>query len=309
MEKREISNSILLKELPKIVQKHSDTQINSIRFIGSGSNGKAFKAETADGAVVLKAYRTKGDQEIEAKQLCILAKNTSVKIPEVYFTYEDNRFSVLCMDFIPGQNVLNPLFLLKSKAQKEAFANEVISGLSQLHSVKGEKYGNLENPTYTSWLEYYNENKIEPQLYGLKKLTENGKFPKKNLELLKDATRLFNEIITEPNSPALIHGDINIMNIMADPKTLKLNGFIDPSGAIWADREYDLFQLLNMWGNSFGLYNTYKKMNTVSQHCDFKTAYYGALNEASCRLGNGLIMPVWEIQCNHRLKKALKRYI
>lgn len=37
------------------------------------------------------------------------------------------------------------------------------------------------------------------------------------------------------------------MNIMADPKTLKLTAFIDPCTSIWADREYDLFQLRNMW--------------------------------------------------------------
>ena len=86
-----------------------------------------------------------------------------------------------------------------------------------------------------------------------------------------------------------------------------LQGFIDPSSYIWADREYDLFQLLNMWGNSFYLYETYKKHCPLKPDADFRVAFYGALNEASCRLSGGLIMPLWEILCNRRLKKEIKK--
>ena len=95
---------------------------------------------------------------------------------------------------------------------------------------------------------------------------------------------------------------------MADPKTMKLTGFIDPCGSMWADREYDLFQFLNMWGNAFKLYDTYKSKCKMSEHCDFKVSFYGALHENSMRLKGGLIVPVWEIQNNNRLKKAMARY-
>jgi hypothetical protein len=98
------------------------------------------------------------------------------------------------------------------------------------------------------------------------------------------------------------------MNIMADPKDMKLTGFIDPCGSMWADNEYDLFQFLNMWGNAFSLYDTYKSKCRMSEHCDFKVAFYGALHENSMRLKGGLIVPVWEIQNNNRLKKVMKRY-
>ena len=51
---------------------------------------------------------------------------------------------------------------------------------------------------------------------------------------------------------------------MADKKTFKLTGFIDPCGSIWADREYDLFQLRNMWGDAYGLYETYKSFKNIT---------------------------------------------
>ena len=178
----------------------------------------------------------------------------------------------------------------------------------QWHSVKGEKFGYIENATYNSWKEFYLENKVLKDLAGLKKLMDEGKYSKKNYDLLCRGLDIFKEVVNEPEYPVLIHGDLNIMNIMADPKDMKLTGFIDPCGSMWADNEYDLFQFLNMWGNAYNLYDTYKSKCKMSEHCDFKVAFYGALHENSMRLKGGLIVPVWEIQNNNRLKKAMKKY-
>ncbi len=52
----------------------------------------------------------------------------------------------------------------------------------------------------------------------------------------------------------LIHGDLNVMNIMTDKK-LHLTAIIDPLESKWADPEYELFQLRNLTGNCFKLYH------------------------------------------------------
>ena len=96
------------------------------------------------------------------------------------------------------------------------------------------------------------------------------------------------------------------MNMMADGN-LKLTGFIDPCGTIWADREYDLFQLRNMWGDAYGIYETYKEKCPLSQYTDFRVAYYGAMHEVSMRLGGGLIMPLWEDLDLRRLRKEMDK--
>ena len=121
-----------------------------------------------------------------------------------------------------------------------------------------------------------------------------------------EATELFNRLPQEKTKPVLIHADLNIMNIMADPKTLKLIAFIDPCGSIWADREYDLFQLRNMWGDAYGLYETYKRKYKTSEFTDFRVAYYGAMLEASMRLKGGHIVPLWEDLNFARMKKEMK---
>lgn len=302
------SDKHLLPLLPKLVFENLNKKADKFKFIGGGSFGRVYKAVLSDGeTIAIKAYRVQGSQYEEAQQLNLLSENTSVKMPKVLFTYEDDETAVLAMTFVEGQNVLNPIFLLKSKSQKQKFADDVVSGMIEWHNVTNDKFGSLSNPVYDSWYEYYKKEKQEPWLKALKELSENGKFSKKRLKLLCEATELFNNLPEENRKPVLIHSDLNIMNIMADKKTLKLTAFIDPCACMWADREYDLFQLRNMWGDAYGLYKTYKQKHEMSEYSDFRVAYYGAMNEASCRLGGGLIMPLWEVLCNNRLKKEMKK--
>ncbi len=304
-----LNDKYLLSRLPEVAEKHLDTKVANLKFIGGGSFGKVYKCKKTNGEIIiLKAYHIGGMENTEAEQLKILGENTSVTMPDVYFTHRDEDIAVMCMSFVEGKNALDTSFLLKSKKQKQSFADSVVDGMLQWHSVKGEKFGYLENAVYSSWKEFYIENKVSRDLAGLKALMNDGKYSKKSYDLLCRGFDIFKEIVDEPDSPVLIHGDLNIMNIMADPKTMKLTGFIDPCGSMWADREYDLFQLLNMWGNAYKLYDTYKAKCKMSEHCDFKVAFYGALHENSMRLKGGITVPVWEIQNNQRLKKAMKKY-
>lgn len=302
------SNKHILPIIPELVSEKLDKKVTDIKFIGGGSYGRVYKTVLSnEKTIAVKAYRIQGSQYDEAQQLNILSANTSVEMPKVIFIYEDEETAILAMSFVDGQNVLNPLFLLKSKSQKQKFADDVISGMLEWHGVTNDKFGELSNPKYDTWLEYYKKEKQELWLAGLKELSKKGKFSKKNLKLLCEATEIFNNLPEENSSPVLIHSDLNIMNIMADPKTLKLTAFIDPCTCMWAEREYDLFQLRNMWGDAYGLYDTYKQKYKLSEYADFRVAYYGAMNEAHCRLGGGLIMPLWEVLCNNRLKKEMKK--
>lgn len=302
------SDKYLLSRLPIIVSEKLNKEIKEIKFIGGGSFGRVYKTVLSDGrCIALKAYRVQGSQDREAEQLRILAENTAVKMPEVLFTYEDEGTALLAMSFVEGENALSPAFLLKSKKQKEIFASDVINGMFGWHSVKGEKFGSLTEPSYDSWYEYYRKEKQEPWLKALSELCEKGSFSKKRLRLLKEATELFNSLPEEKSEPVLIHGDLNIMNIMADRKSFTLTAFIDPCGSMWADREYDLFQLRNMWGDAYGLYETYKEKHPLSEYADFRVAYYAAMHEASMRLSGGIAITLWEDLNNMRLRREMKK--
>ncbi len=302
------SDKHLLSILPGVISEKLNKKVDKFKFIGGGSYGRVYKTLLSDGEIIaVKGYKLQEMQHEESQQLKFLSEHTSVKMPEVLFTYEDDDTAILAMSFVEGQNVLNPAFLLKSKSQKQKFADEVISGMLEWHSVTNDKFGSLSNPVYDSWYEYYKTERQEPWLKALKELSDNGKFSKKKMELLFEATELFNKLPKENTTPVLIHADLNIMNIMADPKTFKLIAFIDPCGSIWADREYDLFQLRNMWGDAYGLYETYKRKCETSEFTDFRVAYYGAMLEASMRLKGGHIIPLWEDLNFARLKNEMKK--
>ena len=301
------SDKHLSSILPNIISEKLNKRVDNLKFIGGGSYGRVYKTLLSDGEIIaVKGYKLQEMQHEESEQLKFLSEHTSVKMPEVLFTYEDNDTAILAMSFVEGQNVLNPAFLLKSKRQKQKFADDVVAGMLEWHSVTNDKFGSLSNPVYDSWYEYYKTERQEPWLKALKELSDNGKFSKKKMELLFEATEIFNNLPQENTKPVLIHADLNIMNIMADPKTFKLIAFIDPCGSIWADREYDLFQLRNMWGDAYGLYETYKRKCETSEFTDFRVAYYGAMLEASMRLKGGHIVPLWEDLNFVRLKKEIK---
>ena len=302
------SDKFLLRVIPRIVTEKLGAETAGIKFIGGGSFGRVYAVTLVSSQVIaVKAYRVQGSQHDEAQQLSILAENTDVKMPQVLFTYEDEDTAILGMTFVEGKNALDPMFLFKSKKQKNKFADSVIDGMLKWHSVTNDKFGSLTDAHYDTWIEYYKKEKQEPWLKALGELADKGKFSLKKLELLQKATEIFNSNYNENSTPVLIHADLNIMNIMADPKTMILTAFIDPCGAMWADREYDLFQFRNMWGDAFGLYEAYKKKTGLGDDADFRVAYYGAMHEASMRLKGGLIVPVWEDLDMKRLKKEMKK--
>ena len=303
------SDKHLMSVLPDIIFEKLNQKVTDFKYIGGGSYGRVYKVTLSDGEVIaVKGYIVQGMHRKEALQLDILSKNTSIMMPEVLFTYEDEDTEILAMSFVEGQNVLSPKFLFKSKSQKQKFADEVILGMLEWHNVTNDKFGSLENPEYDSWYEFYKKEKQESWLEALNELAENGKFSKKKMKILYEATEIFNGLPQEKTKPVLIHADLNIMNIMADPKTFRLIAFIDPCDSIWADREYDLFQFHNMWGDAYGLYETYKRKCKVSEFIDFRVAYYGAMHEASMRLKGGQIVPLWEDLNFARLKKEMKKY-
>lgn len=304
----DISDKHLLSLIPELVFEKTGKRTKGIKFIGGGSFGRVFKTELSDGGIIaVKAYKVQGSQYDEAEQLEMLSKNTSVKMPEVIFTYEDENTAILAMSFIEGKNVLEVPFLLKPKEKKQSFAESVVRGMLEWHSVKNDKFGCLSAPVYDRWTEYYRKEKQEPWLRGFRELTEKGKLSKNRLKVLEKATEIFNSLPEGDSKPVLIHADLNIMNIMADAQSLELIAFIDPNGCMWADREYDLYQLRNMWGDAYGIYEKYKEKCPLSPYTDFRVAYYGAMHEVSMRLKVGHVLPLWEDLNIRRLKKEMKK--
>lgn len=302
------------KILKNIIENKLNIKVGDLKFIGGGSFGRVFKCTDIQSGItyVIKAYLTDGIAEREAQSLNYLARNKAVKIPKVYFMQtkkDEYDFDCLCMEYIEGKNaLLNAGLLLAPKNTKRIFAEETINGLLSIHSITNEngKFGYLDCPDHDTWLSFYTP--FAESIYKeALQANKNGKFDKHILDEMTQVYKKFDKIFdVDVTKPSLIHGDCNVMNIMVDKK-YHVTAFIDPLNSIFADREYDIFQLQNLTGDCFDLYETYKLRYNVSDKCDIKCAFYGLWNEALVYLRTGTYTKFIMNSAIKRMKKQIGR--
>ncbi len=282
-----------------------------VSYMGGGSFGRAVFVQCKDGQkLVVKFLRAKGMMEKEAHDLKLLAKYSTIRIPEVLFTrLGDDKIPVDCygMEQIEGKTSLFALgMLLISKKRRKEFADKVTTALHAIHSCKNNKFGDTMNADSDSWLDYYRPFAAEV-LRKAEEYFAAGKLEEKIIFAMRAAWKKFDIIFSEEVKDAcLIHGDLNVGNIMVG-KGYKITGFIDPLNSAYADREYDLFQFDNLTGKRFFLRETYIKKYGASRYCMQKLAFYGLWNEVYCYIKSGvlvnLIMNPLVKNMNERLKE------
>lgn len=296
----------------KVIKEYYGCNALSVKYVGGGSFGYAFKVEipVTPYKLILKACRVSGMCQSEAKALKALGNDTLVHIPAVYFTYDASDkipLDFLAEEFVEGTDCFTDFSkLFADKNKKEAFANKIADALGYWHSKTNNKFGSLENPEYDSWLDFYKPF-AQDILETAVKMNSAGEISNKTLSVMKAAWNSFDYIFSEPIKEAsLIHGDLNVMNVMAD-KNLSITAIIDPLECKWADKEFDLFQLRNLTGEFFNLYETYKSKFPVSAKCDLKCAFYAVYHEVYCFISSGTHTEFILRKAVKRLEKEMKK--
>ncbi len=296
-----------------VLENKYNAKVNSIKYVGGGSFGFVYKAaiDKEPFTVIMKACRTEGICEREASELTLLGADSLIKIPKVYFTYfatDEIPIDFICMEFVDGTNCFTDFVkLFNSKKTKERFADEITKIIHHWHEQTNDKFGLIGNAVYDEWLDFYKPFAADT-LDCARELTNSGKLEKKVLATMERAWSAFDYIFSDKvEAASLIHGDMNVMNIMSD-KRLKPLAIIDPLESKWADKEYELFQLRNLTGDKFGLYDTYKAKYPVSEKCDIKTAFYALYHEVYAYIISGtkvnfILMPLVK-RMNQELDKC-----
>ena len=263
-------------------------------YLGGGSFGRAVGITLTDGtALVVKLLRAPDMAEKEAHALRLLRAHCPAPLPRVFFVRKaDERIPADCygMQRIEGKSGLLSLrLLLQSEKKRRAFAEEVTAALHAIHGCTQDMFGDTMHPDCAEWTDYYGPF-AEAVLRGAERLTAQNKLDAGIPEVMRAAMRRFDTIFCERVPTAsLIHGDLNIANIMVG-KGGKLTGFIDPLNSLYADREYDLFQFNNLTGKRFYLCETYIRNYGASEHCIQKLAFYGLWNEVYCYIRSGVLV-------------------
>ena len=295
-----------------VLEREWACQVKDIRFLGGGSFGFVYAAviDRAPGTVVMKGFRCAGLCAREASELRLLGQTSAVKVPSVYFTADetpDIPMDFLCMEKVDGTNCFTDVSkLLCSRREKQRFADEVTTALHRWHTQTNDKFGLIGNAVYDSWLDFYRPFAADI-LDEARRMHKAGRLERRAMRAMERGWANFDKIFAEPVPQAcLIHGDLNVMNIMTDKK-LHLTAIIDPLESKWADPEYELFQLRNLTGNCFKLYETYKQKYPVSENCDVKTAFYALYHEVYAYILTGSRIHWYLPQMVRRFHQDLRR--
>lgn len=270
-------------------------KVTCVKYLGGGSFGKAYSVVFEDGKrIVVKFLCAEDMVQKEVFDLKFLGEHCPVKMPKVLFVKNaDNTIPLDCygMEMLPGKPVFYVFrMLFAGKQKRQAFADQVTESLHAVHQCTNRKFGDIANPTFDTWQECYKPF-AEQVLICAENLYQKGELSEKIITAMRSAWDKFDIIFSEKVEKAcLIHGDLNVGNIMADKKG-NLSGFIDPLNSMFADVEYDLFQFYNLTGKRLLLGETYFKKYGASKYWKEKLAFYGLWNEVFCYIKSGVLVP------------------
>ena len=231
-------------------------QLLSARPMGGGCIGEVYRAELADGSVVVAKVDREGESHLEreAFMLRYLREKSELPVPEVYHGSE----TLLLMEFIEGSS--------RFSDGAERHAAEL---LADLHGIEVDTYGferdtligslNQPNPPSENWVDFFREQRL---LYLAKIAHDAGRLPPEDLKRVERLAERLEDLIGEPNPPALIHGDVWSGNVLA--KGDGITAFLDP--AIYhADPEIELafINMFNSFGGSF--FERYREIRGIKE--------------------------------------------
>ena len=284
-----IKGDFIMNNLKQFISELTKSSFNKTNRVGGGFYADVYKFD-GEKTVIVKVYKPLGMMEKEVLQLKTLSTHAISPMPEILYTHKaDEHYNkdILVMSFLSGDNGGNIHYLNSKK--RENLANQAIENLLAFHNVSNpEGFGEINSKKfYPTFNEYYKE-KAEKILEMGKSLKDDDKLPSYVYDVTDKAVKNFDKIFYLPiTKSALIHGDYNMWNILADKKTATITAVIDPCGAMWADNEYDLYQLNNANGKHLKLFDTYKKYKALSENHKEKMAFYELFTEVEHYYNSG----------------------
>jgi fructosamine-3-kinase len=226
------------------VEAHLGERMLSVHPLGGGCIGEVYRAELEEGTPVVAKVDREGESHLEreAYMLSYLREKSELPVPKVYHGSK----KLLLMQFIEGSS--------RFTEGAERHAAEL---LARLHGITADSYGherdtligglNQLNPPTQDWVEFFREHRL---LHLANVSREAGRLPVEDLLRVERLSEKLDELVEDPNPPALIHGDVWSANVLA--RGDRITAFLDPA-IYYADPEIELafISLFDSFGRPF----------------------------------------------------------
>jgi fructosamine-3-kinase len=226
----------------------------SVRPLGGGCIGEVYRAELEEGTPLVAKVDREGESHLEreAYMLRYLREKSDLPVPEVYYGSE----TLLLMEFVEGTSHFS------NKAERHA-----AELLARLHGITADSYGHerdtligaLDQPNLPtkSWTEFFRDHRL---LHIAHVAHEAGRLPVEDLHRVERFSEKVDELIEDPNPPALIHGDVWSANVLA--RGDRVTAFLDPA-IYYADPEIELafISLFDSFGRPF--FDRYQEIRPI----------------------------------------------
>ncbi len=226
------------------IEAHLGERMLSVHPLGGGCIGEVYRAELEEGTPLVAKVDREGESHLEreAYMLRYLRQKSELPVPKVYHGSK----KLLLMQFIEGSS--------RFTEGAERHAAEL---LARLHDITADSYGherdtligglNQPNPPTDDWVEFFREHRL---LHLANVTHEGGRLPAEDLLRVERLSEKLDELIENPNPPALIHGDVWSANVLA--RGDRITAFLDPA-IYYADPEIELafISLFDSFGRTF----------------------------------------------------------
>ena len=220
------------------LETHVETALGSpptsLVELSGGQIGTAYRVRLADGRrVVAKVGETPLD--LEGEMLRFLATHSDLPVPDVYHADPD----LLVIEYVEGET-----------SHDASVARDAADHLAALHGRQASQYGfafdtvvgpvEQPNPWTDSWIAFYREHR-------LRHLLSAREFPSGICQRIEAVCADLDDLLVEPDSPSLIHGDVWTTNVLSHDG--RVAAFLDPA-VYYAHPEIELAYV--DWTGTFG---------------------------------------------------------
>ena len=204
------------------------TGVRDLVELDGGAVGTVYRVDLADGtSLVAKTGSTK--LTVEAGMLRYLAAESDLPVPEIYHAADD----LLVLEYVPGEGEVTP-----------AVERDLADHVARLHAVTASRCGfhfdtlsgllRQPNPWVDSWIEFFREFRLR---YVADLARERGRLPAGLYERVLELCADLDDLLVEPDAPALLHGDLWTGNLVV--RDGRIAAVLDPA-IFYGHPEYDL---------------------------------------------------------------------